>query len=414
MNSTVHRFFAPCPRGLEGVLSAELAELGAQEILQTQGGVAFAGSFDLCYRVNLESRIASRVLWRVWQGRYRSEQDLYRAAYALPWRHWFSPRRTIKVKVSAQHCPLKSLDFVTLRIKDAVCDRFTAEVKTRPSVNTHQPDIRIDAFLDQTHATLYLDTSGDALFKRGFRKAVTEAPLRENLAAGILYLTGWDRDQPLLDPMCGSGTFLIEAAQMALKIPPGLGRQFAFEKFENFNRLAWQRLCREARSRPHAPVRLPIYGYDRSADALEAARINLKAAGLLDVVALEQADVLMVSPPAERGILVTNPPYGVRTGEQAELAEFYPRLGDLLKQLFPGWRAYIFTADLRLPKLIRLAPSRRIPLFNGPLECRLYEFKLVQGPMKRRERLNGLSAVSSRVHPLPDPNTGKGSGGVDR
>jgi len=379
-------FFAPCPRGLEAVLGEELRSLGAQAVTSTPGGASFAGPFELCYRINLESRIASRVLWRLFHGPYRSEQDVYAAAARLPWSQWFSPQRTIKVKVSAQECPLKSLDFVTLRIKDAVCDAFRATSRARPGVDTRQPDIRIDAFLDQSSLTLYLDTSGETLFKRGYRRAGGDAPLRENLAAGILRLSDWDGTQPLLDPMCGSGTFLIEAAQMARRIAPGLGRRFAFEKFNEFDQKAWRRLCEAgaAQQQKHAP--LAIFGGDRSAALLQAARANLEAAGLTDAVTLQQGDVLDLTPPAAEGVLITNPPYGVRTGEQADLAEFYPRLGDVLKQRFAGWRVYLFTGDLRLPKLIRLSPSRRIPLFNGALECRLYEFKMVRGGMRRAGR----------------------------
>lgn len=361
------------------MLSTELERLGAEDLAATQGGIGFAGPFELCYRVNLESRIASRVLWQVAQGPYRREQDLYQAAYALPWREWFSARHTIKVKVSAQHCPLKSLDFVTLRIKDAVCDKFTASVKIRPSVETRWPDIRIDAFLDEKNYTLYLDTSGEPLFMRGLRRARSEAPLRENLAAGILTLSGWTPGQTLLDPMCGGGTILMEAALMARSIAPGLGRHFAFEKLHNFHQQHWRQLCEASKACQMPPGKTTIHGSDRDGTALKAARENLEAAGLADAVVLTQADVLDLPPPAERGILVTNPPYGVRLGEEARLAEFYPRLGDILKQRFPGWRAYILTADLRLPKLIGLAPSRRTPLFNGALECRLYEFKLVSG-----------------------------------
>ncbi len=382
-------FFAPCPRGLEDVLCAELEQLGAQAVVATPGGAAFAGPFALCYRINLESRIASRVLWRVFHGSYRDEQDLYRAAYELPWRDWFAARRTIKVKVSAQHCPLKSLDFVTLRIKDAVCDQFREATGARPSVDTRQPDIRIDAFLDHKDVTLYLDTSGEALFKRGLRKAATDAPLRENLAAGILRLTGWTGQQALLDPMCGGGTIVMEAALMARNIAPGLGRRFAFEKLTNFDPCAWRDLCEVSRSRQTAKTPRAIYGSDLDGRALHAARANLEAAGLADAVALKQADVLALKPPAEEGILVTNPPYGVRLGEEEALAEFYPRLGDTLKRNFAGWRAYVFTADLRAPKLIGLAASRRTPLFNGALECRLFEFKLVSGSMRKKKTANG-------------------------
>jgi putative N6-adenine-specific DNA methylase len=377
---------------LEHLLVSELQSLGAGAIMPTQGGVAFSGPFHLCYRVNLESRIASRVLWRVAQGRYRHEQDLYAAAERQPWHAWFRAQCSIKVKVSAQRCPLKSLDFVTLRIKDAICDRFMAATRTRPSVETSRPDIRVDAFLDEKEFILYLDTSGEALFKRGLRRAQTDAPLRENLAAGLLRLSGWTPDRALLDPMCGAATLLLEAALIGRNIAPGSGRTFAFEKLTNFDAAAWTALCATARAQERPDASLMIYGSDLHGTALKKARENLEAAGLADAVQLEQADALEVRPPADSGILLTNPPYGLRLGEEQDLAQFYPRLGDRLKQSFAGWRAYIFTADQRLPKLIGLAPSRRTPLFNGGLECRLYEFKLVRGPAR-----GALRRPSSRL-----------------
>lgn len=365
------------------MLADELRELGAQAIIATDGGVQFSGDFALCYKINLESRIASRVLWRVAHGAYRSEDNIYKAAYALPWADWFDVGRTVMVKVSAQKCPLRSLDFITLKIKDAVCDKFRALVNDRPSVETHAPDMRIHAFLDAANFTLYLDTSGDALFKRGLRQSSVEAPLRENLAAGILRLAGWKPGTPLLDPMCGSGTFLLEAAQMTLNIAPGIKRNFAFEKLKNFDAVVWEALRETSRARQLPATPQPIYGSDLFGDILKVARENLAAAGLAEAVQLKQANVLEISAPAEQGIIVTNPPYGVRIGEQQELAELYPKLGDVLKQKFSGWNAYIFTADMRLPKLIRLSVSRRTPLFNGALECRLFEYKVVAGGMRK-------------------------------
>jgi putative N6-adenine-specific DNA methylase len=389
MSKQRETFFAPCPRGLETVLSAELEQLNAQGVTALPGGVSFTGPFALCYAVNLHSRIASRVLWRVFHGAYRDEHDIFQAAQALPWQEWFSVRCTIKVKISAQQCPLPSLDFVTLRIKDAICDRFRVATGSRPDVAAHRPDIRIDAFLDRRTVTLYLDTSGEALFKRGFRTAATEAPVRENLAAGILRLVGWNAQQPLLDPMCGSGTFLLEAALIARNIPPGLGRRFAFEKLSNFDTREWRALCETARAQQKSKASCDIYGSDISGAAIQTARTNLKAAGLADVAALKQADMLDIKPPAREGILVTNPPYGVRLSDKEQLAAFYPRLGDSLKRRFAGWSAYFFTADLRLPKLIGLAASRRTPLFNGSLECRLYEFKIISGTMRRQKVTDG-------------------------
>jgi putative N6-adenine-specific DNA methylase len=371
------------------LLAAELGELGASDIGTVEGGVGFNGTLPLAYSANLHSRIASRVLWEVGSGRYRNEEDVYRGVYALDWERLFDHGLTIRVNVAAVASPLKSLEFMTLRIKDAACDKFRAQTGTRPNVDTAQPDVRIHAFLDAERFTIYLDTSGEPLFKRGLRQTAGEAPLRENLAAGILTLAGWTPGTPLLDPMCGSGTLLIEAAQIARGIPAGRNRGFAFEKLRNFDAAEWARIRGDAEARIRNDARTPIFGSDLFGDALKLARENLSAAGLADAVSLKQANVLEISAPAPEGVLVTNPPYGVRLGEQENLAAFYPQLGNVLKKKFAGWRAYLFTADLRLPKLIGLSPSKRTPLYNGPLECRLYEFKMVAGAMRREKQGRG-------------------------
>ena len=372
-------FFSPCPRGLETMLANELNGLGAQEVRTTDGGVHFTGPFVLSYRVNLHSRIASRVLWRVAIAHYRNEQDIFDTAYALPWNDWFDTTHTIRVNMTAIKCPLKSLDFATLKIKDAVCDKFRALTGDRPSVDTHTPDIRIHAFLEPSRMTLYVDTSGDALFKRGVRQYTNVAPLRENLAAGILLLTGWQPGLPLLDPMCGSGTFLIEAALMSLNIAPGISRSFAFQKLKNFDAAAWGDMRSQAQAEQKPVSALPIFGSDLYGDELKAAHLNLENAGLRGAVTLNQANVLEISAPADHGVLVANLPYGERMGDLEELQALYPKLGDVLKKKFGGWNAYLFTSDLRMPKFIRLSVSRRTLLFNGAIECRLFEYKMVAG-----------------------------------
>lgn len=379
---TVKHFFAPCPRGLEGVLTDELNELGVENVETRAGGVGFRGPFTSSYRVNLESRIASRVLWRISEVAYRTEDDIYRTVRALPWTDWFKVNHRMMVDVNARNCPLKSLDFVTLRIKDAICDCFRDAQGARPDVDRRAPDVRIYAYLTNDTLTVYLDTTGEPLFKRGYRDARIEAPLKENLAAGILRLTGWNPAEPLLDPMCGSGTFLVEAAMMALSIAPGFARKFAFQKLLNFSESDW-RECLE-RSATRAPVeQVQLFGSDKYGDVLKVARTNLIKAGVESAVQLKQVDILECSAPAPNGVMVMNPPYGVRLGEQEDLAAFYPKLGDVLKKQFSGWRAYIFSADPMLPKLIRLSASKRTPLFNGPLECRLFEYKLQTGSMRK-------------------------------
>jgi putative N6-adenine-specific DNA methylase len=375
----IEQFFATCPRGLENGLAEELLALGAENIEKTGGGVGFSGPMRVCYAANLHSRLATRILLRVSAGKYQNEEDVYQGALAVYWHKWFDASRTIAVKVVAQDSPLKSLNFITLKIKDAVCDRFREETGLRPSVETLEPDVRIRAFLTRDRYTLYLDTSGEPLYKRGLRKQSGIAPINENLAAGILKLAGWKPGEALYDPMCGSGTFLLEAAQMALDIAPGLGRGFAFENLLRQDKKSWAAMKAEAQAACQPVQALPIFGSDSQGRSLKDADKNLKAAGLREAVTLSKTDILDIEPPAEAGVLVMNPPYGVRLGEEEELAALYPKLGDVLKQKFTGWRACIISADANLPKLIRLSASRKTPLFNGALECRLYEYKLVMG-----------------------------------
>ena len=364
------------------MLERELTVFGARDASSVAGGVAFTGDPATCYAANLRSRLASRVLWQVAEFNYAGEDDIYRAVQGVDWPSLFKVDRTLRVYVTAQKSPLKSLEFATLRIKDAVCDRFRAAVGSRPSIEKSRPDVRVHAFLEANRGTLYLDTSGEPLFKRGWRKSTVEAPLRENLAAGIVLLSGWNRSEPLLDPMCGGGTLLIEAAAIALDVAPGAGRAFGFEKLSGFDAALWHRVRSALRPKRADPMP-SLSGSDVNPAAVAAARKNLSAAGFGERVRLERADVLERAAPADAGVLVANPPYGERTGSDEELARFYPRLGDALKKRFAGWRCHFFTADLRLPKLIRLEPARRVPLYNGALECRLYEFRMVAGSHRR-------------------------------
>jgi putative N6-adenine-specific DNA methylase len=394
-------FFSPVPRGLEELLADELRALGASNPRTLPGGVEWSGDWSACWRANLESRLATRVLWRVGSGRYQNEADIYRIAHAATWAKWFTPDDTIRVFVTARQSPLKSLEFITLKIKDAVCDHFRTVRGSRPSVDTEHPAVRIHAFLSRDTVTLYLDTSGEPLYKRGFKPAAVEAPLKENLAAGILRLTGWngkgdeEGNAALIDPMCGSGTFLIEAAQIALDIAPGLGRHFAFERLRTFDPRAWAALRKAAEQRRQPPRLLPIFGSDIVGDQIRRTRENLTSAGLASCVTINRGDLLDLAPPAASGVLVTNPPYGVRLGEAEELAAFYPKLGDAFKKRWAGWRCYLLSADMTLAKAIGLKARRRTPLFNGALECRLFEYDIVAGSMRDRPQGHRLTAGTS-------------------
>jgi len=381
------RFFASCPRGLEAPLAAELATIGTIDIAPAEGGVAFAGDLVLVYHANLETRIASRVLWRVGGGPYRDERDLYELVHALDWSRHFAPTRTLRVDVAATRSPLTSLEFATLRTKDAVCDRMRADHGVRPSIDKRAPDVRVHVHLTDREATVYVDTSGEPLFKRGYRQEADEAPLRENLAAGLLALTQWTPGRPLLDPMCGSGTIVTEAALIAAGRAPGLARTFGFQKLAWYDGPTWQRIKQAARDRiGTAPPAPSIFASDISDGAIGKTRSNLRTAQVDALVQVERADILTREAPATGGVLIANPPYGVRLAEANELVALYPRLGDALKRNFAGWSAYFFTGDLRLAKLIGLKPDKRTPLWNGAIECRLFAFRIVAGSMRERGR----------------------------
>ena len=392
-----YSYFCPCPRGLEAALAEELGEIAQHSNTlkvhnQVPGGVHCSGVLADSWRINLHSRIASRVLLRIAHGRYANENDIYDLTLAAPWEEWFALEHTIRVDVTAIKSPLKSLEFTTLKIKDGVCDRFRDLYGKRPSVNTRTPDMRIVTFLDASTCTVYLDTSGEALFKRGWRQETGDAPLRENLAAGLLRVAGWKPGTVLFDPMCGSGTIVVEAAQILAGIPPGARRSFAFEKFHDFDRDAWLTIKGNFKPNP-LPSAPTIFGSDISGDMIVMTRNNLRHAGILFEVPLKQIEAQEVKPPSEApGIILTNPPYGERIGVRGDrsqepdemAAKFYSAFSSTLKQRFAGWQTYLFTADLGVPKMLRLKESRKTPFFNGALECRLFSFDMVAG-FNRRE-----------------------------
>ncbi|CAJ4952647.1 methyltransferase domain protein [Burkholderia pseudomallei] len=419
---TLFDFFAPCPRGLEAALAAELAQIAARHAIapydagaQVPGGVHFRGAWAAGMAANLHSRIASRVLLKIAHRPYRNEQDVYALALEQPWERWFASTQTLRVDITAIKSPLMSLEFATLRVKDAICDRLREKTGARPSIDTAQPDVRVFAFLTAGDCTLYLDTSGEPLFKRGWRLDKGAAPLRENLAAGILRLAGWTPGTPLYDPMCGSGTFVAEAAQIALGVAPGVERRFGFEKLKQYDITAWQTLKVAAMDAKRAARGkrddLLIFGSDISGDMLEKARANLERAGVPSLW-LKQIDARNMTPPAAApGVIVTNPPYGERievrgrgprgdvretgknrggdeafrrTHADSPDSEFFRALGDALKQRFAGWQAFMLSSDRTLPGQLRLRESAKTPLFNGALECRLFRFDLIAGSIRQR------------------------------
>ena len=373
------QYFASCPRGLEAILSDELTTLGVKEIKVVDGGIKFESTTEIMYRANLTSRIATRILCRVSNGNYKTEDDLYNAAVNVKWANLFDVSKGIKVSTTGVKCPLKSLDFMTLRIKDAICDQFRSQVNARPNVEIRDPDVRIHLYLEADYFDLYIDTSGKPLYQRGFRKSSVEAPIRENLAAGILAISGWKPGDFLLDPMCGSGTFLIEAAMISLNQAPGLKRCFGFEHWSDFDSIAFKKIKSEYQSKIKPPVFSNIYGSDEDLRAIRVTKSNLEEAGLKSAVELSCKSFNDIVAPSKEGILITNPPYGVRIGEDEELALAYPLWASTMKKKLAGWRTYFLTSDLRMPKLMRLSPSKKTPLYNGALDCRLFEIKMVAG-----------------------------------
>ncbi len=414
------QLFLPCAAGVEDYLALEVQRitgLPPAQVERQRGGVAVRTSWRDALLLNLYSRLAQRVLVLLSCTGYRNEQDLYRAASEVAWEVWFTPRESIKVEVTAQHSPLTSLNFAALKIKDAVCDRFRVKANgVRPDVNTQWPDVRIYTHLTTDSCSLYIDTSGEPLFKRGWREDKGDAPLKETLAAAMLAASGWMDGQedlrPLYDPCCGSGTIAIEAAQMACNIAPGSLRRFAFEKYLPFQRHVWDAIKKEAvdaqlvRVKGQKPI---IFGSDVAHRMVDFAERNAQRAGVADVIEFRGGDALQRMPPVDgAGVMLLNPPYGERieiagvAGAAAqegrfgarELAqtpgggEFFSQLASHWKKNYPGWSAWVLTPDLKLPGKMRLKESRRVPLWNGPIECRLFRFDMVAGRMDKTTPLD--------------------------
>ena len=378
-----NHYFASCPRGLEEILQQELLSINAVDLEKVDGGILFTGNHEVLYRANISSRIATRIMCLVKKGTYENEEDIFKSALDVNWSSLFEVNKTIKVSTTAIKCPLKSVDFMTLRIKDAICDFFRKKFGKRPSVEVREPDIKVHLFLERNNFSLYLDASGDPLYQRGFRAASVEAPIKENLAAGIIELSGWKPGQAFLDPMCGSGTFLIEAALIATNQAPGLKRDFCFMAWKNFDKELFKNIKKSYQNAIIQKDFLRIYGSDKDLRAIRVSKKNLVLAGFEDCIQLACKQFNEVKPPLDEGVLVTNPPYGERIGDDEELDNAYPDWARTLKQSFAGWRTYFLTNDFRMPKLMRLAPSKKTPLFNGALDCRLFEIKMVAGSNRK-------------------------------
>ena len=387
------QLFLPCAAGAEEFLGAEVKRITGTAAPGGRGGLSLRAAWRDALRLNLHSRIAQRVLVQLAHGPYRDEADLYALAGGVAWEMWFTTKDSFKVEVTASQSPLRSLNFAALKVKDAVADRFREKKGARPDVDTQSPDARIYLHLTKDHATVYIDTSGEPLFKRGWREDKGEAPLKETLAAAMIAASGWEADTPLYDPCCGSGTIAIEAAQIACGIAPGLGRRFAFERYLPFDERAWHQLLDEAKALRHAPS-APVYGSDVAFRMVDFARRNAQRAGVAEAVNLRGGDALQRMPPSDTpGVMMVNPPYGERI-EAAGIAgreraqaqgdgDFFVQLASHWKAHYAGWTAWLLTPDLKLPSRMRLKESRRVPMWNGPIECRLFRFDMVKGSARK-------------------------------
>jgi putative N6-adenine-specific DNA methylase len=409
--------------GAEALLAAEVTRITGRPAEHARGGVWVQGDESTAMQLNLHSRLAQRVLWPLVDGPYRDEHDLYDLARRVDWTHWITPAQTLRVDVNAQRSPLRSLNFAVLRIKDAVCDSLRDATGERPSVDTQRPDLPLMLYVGPDHAVLYADTSGEALFKRGWRDArggregvKGEAPLKETLAAAMLAAAGWQgraKDGPFLDPCCGAGTIAIEAAQLACGIAPGLHRRFAFERMLPFrgHLQHWQQLRRDAQAAQHEPP-VPIFAGDVSFRMTDFATGNAERAGVAHAIQFKTVDALQRHPPEPGGLMMLNPPYGERMAPKGQgtnrahappdfeaprlagrptmagreafegggsSAEFFGSLAAHWKRHYPGWTAWVLTPDMKLPSLMRLKESARVPMWNGPIECRVFRFDLVAG-----------------------------------
>lgn len=395
------RLFLPCAGGVETYLADEVARIcgaGARDLRTARGGVQLLAGWRAVMQLNLHSRLAQRVLVQLAHQPYRGEHDLYDIASNIAWEEWFTPRESFKVELTAHQSPLKSLNFAALRIKDAVVDRFRNRGGVRPDVDTQWPAVRVFAHLTADTATLYIDSSGEPLFKRGWREDKGEAPLKETLAAAMIAASGWDATVPLYDPCCGSGTIAIEAAQVACNIAPGLLRRFGFERLRSHVAADWHALKAEAQAARRAPV-APVFGSDVAFRMVDFAQRNAERAGVAHAVQLRGGDALQRMPPSDApGILLLNPPYGERievagvaghgrggreAAQMEQAGDFFAQLAAHWKRSYAGWTAWILVPDPKLPTRMRLKESRRVPMWNGPLECRLFRFDMVAGSARK-------------------------------
>ncbi len=373
-----YRYFATCARGLEPMLVQELQDLHALDVQPGRGGVAFAGDRALLYRANLWLRTAIRVLQPILESPVQSPEELYERVQSIDWTEYLTVEHTFAVDCNVRDSAITHSHYAALKTKDAICDQFVAKQGRRPSIDVPNPMVKLNLHIYRDQMTLSLDSSGESLHKRGYRPIQTRAPLNEALAAGLILFTGWDGTTPFADPMCGSGTLPIEACWMALRRPPGLiRRRFGFHGWLDFDIRQWTAIRDDARQAVRKELPAPISGSDLQRDAVLLAERNARAAGVGHLLQFSRQDLRDFRPPASPpGVIVCNPPYGERIGEDKELAALYRTLGQVLRERCAGYTAYVFSGNAILEERIGMEPSASIPLYNGKIPCRLLKYEL--------------------------------------
>ncbi|MGI2170802.1 bifunctional 23S rRNA (guanine(2069)-N(7))-methyltransferase RlmK/23S rRNA (guanine(2445)-N(2))-methyltransferase RlmL [Shewanella sp. MF05960] len=367
-------FFAAAPKGFEYSLASELKDFGATDVKESVAGVYFSAPLELAYRITLWTRLASRIVLVIYKGACESAEQLYNAAYCIDWPSHFSHKKTFSIDFHGTGGFINNTQFGALKIKDAVVDRFRDDGTPRPDVERVNPDFKIDAHFRNGQVTISMNFSGASLHQRGYRSTTGEAPLKENLAANMLVRSGWQANQTtILDPFCGSGTVLIEAALMAADIAPGLKREkFGFENWQSHNKAMWQTIFEEAQARAtlgKTRCKIKFYGSDIEAHLVSIAKRNAENAGVAEFIEFTVSDALDVSPPVSEGFLISNPPYGERLGNVTELLQLYYQLGDKLKKEFGGWKIAMLCSDIELISSLKLKADKQMKMFNGALEC---------------------------------------------
>lgn len=370
-------FFASTPKGLVEPLEKELTALGLHVLERTAGGVFFESNWEGAYKANLWSRTASRILKPVLEFSAYQPEELYNQIRRHDFTKYIKPNQTICIDATIKESMMHDQRFVAMKVKDAIVDQFRDKFDVRPDVDNIDPDLRIHVRAMKNQFMIALDTSGDSLFMRGYRKETGEAPLKENLAAGLLLLSEWDCKSPLVDFMVGSGTFLIEGAMMALRIAPGLQRKgFGFQRWLNYDKAVWENLVDEAMDQELEDLPFKLYGYDIDRRVLVIAKENAKRAGVDNVIEFKREPVATVEPPVESGLIIVNPPYGARIGDEDNLRDVYRDLSFTLKHRFKGWDAWILSGNKDLIGDLKLKSTRKHFVFNGNIECRWLKYSM--------------------------------------